>query len=150
RFMESNQLGTQAYRTAERLLRHNRADLVKRAKVTPRWLDGGVRFWYAVDTADGKRFVLVDPTTGTRADAFDHARLAEMLATESGQQVDAGALPFFAIAVVAGAVEFDAFGAHWRCSLDSYRCEKSGAATAGNPLEVVAPDGRHAVYRAGH
>jgi dipeptidyl-peptidase 4 len=148
--MESSQLAVQAYQTAERLLPHNRSDLVKRAKVAPRWLDGGERFWYLADTADGKRFVLVDPAKGTREDAFDHERLAKALAKESGQDADAAALPFSAIAIAPGAVEFDAFGAHWRCSLESYDCERSQAAAPGNPLEVPSPDGRHAVYRAGH
>ncbi|MEV5407895.1 prolyl oligopeptidase family serine peptidase [Thermopolyspora sp. NPDC052614] len=155
---ESNRLAVRAYETAEKLLRHNRANLVKRSKVTPRWLDGGERFWYAVDTEEGKRFVLVDPEAGTRRDAFDHVRLAARLAEASGQEVSARALPFSAIALSGGAaggtaydmVEFDAFGPHWRCSLETYLCEKSEAAPPGNPLEVVAPDGRHAVYRSGH
>ncbi|MFC6085314.1 S9 family peptidase [Sphaerisporangium aureirubrum] len=148
--MESRQLAVQAYETAERLLRHRRSDLVKRSKVTPRWLDGGERFWYTADTGDGRRFVLADPEKGTREDAFDHIRLAARLAEASGQDVHPGALPFFAIALVDDAVEFDAFGAHWRCSLATYECGKSEAAPPGDPLAVVSPDGRHAVYRSGH
>lgn len=148
--MESSQFGVHAYQTAERLLRHNRSALVKRAKVTPRWLDGGARFWYVADTADGKRFILVNPAAGTREEAFDHVRLAGALAGESGQEVDPSALPFYAIAFAEGAVEFDAFGVRWRCSPDGSKVEKTEATTPGNPLEVGSPDGRHAVYRAGH
>lgn len=42
-----------AYQVAERLLRHNRADLVLGGKVRPQWIDGGERFWYAVSTPEG-------------------------------------------------------------------------------------------------
>jgi dipeptidyl aminopeptidase/acylaminoacyl peptidase len=148
--MHSTQLDVQAYQTAERLLRHHRKELVLGDKVTPRWLEANGRFWYAVNTPEGKRFVLVDPTAGTRQDAFDHERLAVALAAASGQQADAAALPFFAIQLTGEAVEFDAFGEHWRCRLTDYVCEKAEGGAPGNPLEAVAPDGKHAVYRAGH
>jgi dipeptidyl aminopeptidase/acylaminoacyl peptidase len=144
---------THAYQAAERLLRHNRSALVKGAKVTPRWLDGGSRFWYTANTAAGKRFVLADPAAGTREDAFDHVRLAGTLASRTGQHVDAAELPFYAIAFTPddeGSVEFDAFGARWRCSRDGSRCEKTQAAAPGSPLESVSPDGRYTVYRSGY
>ncbi|MBP2474929.1 dipeptidyl aminopeptidase/acylaminoacyl peptidase [Crossiella equi] len=50
-----------AYATAEELLRHNRADLVRAASITPDWQDDG-RFTYVVD---GQTW-LVDPAAGTR------------------------------------------------------------------------------------
>lgn len=62
-------LDSAVYRRAERLLRHNRARLVRGAAVRPRWIDGGPRFWYAADTAEGRRFVVADPEAGTREDA---------------------------------------------------------------------------------
>ncbi|HEX5113562.1 MAG TPA: DPP IV N-terminal domain-containing protein [Pseudonocardiaceae bacterium] len=142
-------LDTHAYATAERLLRHNRGQLVLGGRVRPRWLDGGARFWYTVDTPAGRRFVVVDPAAGTREPAFDHDRLAKALAVASGEDVDAAALPFPAVAITPGAVEFDAFGAHWRCALDTYECQQS-ATRPGNPLEIPSPDGRYAIYRAGH
>ncbi|MEV7618400.1 DPP IV N-terminal domain-containing protein [Streptomyces sp. NPDC089799] len=148
--MHSNEIDLRAYQTAERLLRHHRKELVRGDKVKPRWLEDGSRFWYAVATAEGKRFVLADPATGSRTPAFDHERLAAALAEASGQEVDAAALPFPAIVPTADAVEFDAFGEHWRCRLDHYAVEKAEGAAPGNPLAVPAPDGKHAVYRAGH
>ena len=45
--------------------------------------------------------------------AFNHVRLAAALAA-SGQQVDPEALPFMAIELAGNAMEFDAFGEHWR------------------------------------
>lgn len=82
--MQRNQIDVRAHETAERLLRHHRRELVLGDRVTPRWIEDGARFWYAVNTADGKRFVLVDPKTGTRKLAFDHDRLAVALAAASG------------------------------------------------------------------
>src|SRR2546421_3148288 len=93
-------LDRHAYATAERLLRHNRGELVLGGKVTPRWLDGGARFWYTVNTSEGKRFVVADPGAGTR---------------------------------------------------DTYESQPAdGTPPSGNPLEIPAPDGKYAVYRAGH
>lgn len=148
--MSATRLDPQVYATAEQLLRHNRGKLVLGAKITPRWYDGGARFWYTTNTDDGKRYVVADPAAGTRNLAFDHDRLAKALTVASGQDVDAAALPFFAIAPTAGAVEFDAFGAHWRCPLDTYECHRGQDTPQGNPLEIPSPDGRHAVYRVGH
>ncbi|MFI2782766.1 S9 family peptidase [Streptomyces sp. ALB3] len=148
--MQRNPLDVGAYQAAERLLRHHRRELVLGAKVTPRWTDGGTGFWYTVDTAAGKRFVTVDPKAGTRREAFDHGRLAAALADASGQPADAASLPFPAVRLTAGAVEFDAFGEHWRCGLADYVCERVPGNAPGSPLEVASPDGKTAVYRAGH
>ena len=143
---------TQDYQAAEQLLRRpaRPGELVIGDKVRPQWIDGGARFWYAVSNGAGRRFVLVDPAAGTREPAFDHALLAAALAAASGQQVDPEALPFMAIELAGNAVEFDAFGEHWRCRLDSYACERAESTPPGNPLEVPSPDKKVAVSRRGH
>ncbi len=143
---------TQDYQAAEQLLRRpaRPGELVIGDKVRPQWIDGGARFWYAVSNGVGRRFVLVDPAAGTREPAFDHARLAAALAAASGQQVDPEALPFMAIELAGNAVEFDAFGEHWRCRLDSYACERAEFTPPGNPLEVPSPDKKVAVSQRGH
>ncbi|MFH9424149.1 DPP IV N-terminal domain-containing protein [Streptomyces sp. NPDC017529] len=143
---------TENYQAAEQLLRRSArpGELVVGDKVRPRWTDGGARFWYAVNNGAGRRFVLVDPAAGTREPAFDHALLAAALATASGQPVDPGALPFMAIERVEGAVEFDAFGEHWRCRLDDYACERAESSPPGNPLEVPSPDKKVAVFLREH
>ncbi|QIS10012.1 S9 family peptidase [Nocardia arthritidis] len=143
------ELDASAYRTAEQLLRHNRAGLVLGGKVRPRWTaDGG--FWYTVDTERGRQFILVDPVEGVRRPAFDHERLAAALAAASGQSVDAAALPFAAFETAGDAIEFDAFGTHWRCALGEYTCAPAEARPAVNLLEVASPDGKIAVFRAGY
>jgi dipeptidyl aminopeptidase/acylaminoacyl peptidase len=56
------QLAPEVYERAERLRLSNRAKLVPGAKVRPRWLEGGTRFWYRA----GEEIVLVDPSARTR------------------------------------------------------------------------------------
>jgi dipeptidyl-peptidase-4 len=140
------------YQAAEQLLRRpaRPGELVIGHKVRPQWIDGGARFWYAVSNGVGRRFVLVDPAAGTREPAFDNVRLAAALAAASGQQVDPEALPFMAIELTGNAVEFDTFGEHWRCRLDSYACERAEFTPPGNPLEVPSHDKKVAVSRRGH
>ncbi|GAA3472616.1 hypothetical protein [Nonomuraea roseola] len=92
---DTTRLDVTVYRTAERLLQHNRSALVLGDKVRPRWI--GARFRYVVKTPSGTRFVLVDPAAGTREPAFDHDRLATSLSKASGHEVEAAALPFAAI-----------------------------------------------------
>jgi dipeptidyl-peptidase 4 len=142
----------QDYQAAEQLLRRpaRPGELVIGDKVRPQWIDGGARFWYAVSNGLGRRFVLVDPAAGTREPAFDHARLAAALAAASGQQVSPEVLPFRTIELAGYAVEFDAFGEHWRCRLDSYACERAEFTPSGNPLEVPSPDKKVAVSQRGH
>jgi dipeptidyl-peptidase 4 len=143
---------TQDYQAAEQLLRRpaRPGELVIGDKITPQWIDGGARFWYAVSTGTGMRFVLVDPAAGSREPAFDHARLAAALAAASGQPVAPEALPFMAIELAGNGVEFDAFGEHWRCRLDDYACERAEFTPPGNPLEVPSPDQKVAVSRREH
>ncbi|MCO1578336.1 prolyl oligopeptidase family serine peptidase [Crossiella sp. SN42] len=158
----ADRLPATVYAAAENLLSHTRSALMGEARVRPRWLDDGARFWYRVDG----RFVLVDPVAGTREPAFDHARLAAALAEAAGQQVDAGELPFRAIEPGAGTVAFVAFGQRWRCDLGDYTCLPEPAPALGTVPEpepepaadpaataepaVPSPDGKLAVFRRGH
>ncbi|MFD9416026.1 DPP IV N-terminal domain-containing protein [Streptomyces goshikiensis] len=143
---------TENYQAAEQLLRRaaRPGELVVGDRVRPQRIEGGARFWYAVSNGVGRRFVLVDPAAGTREPAFDHTLLAAALATASGQPVDPEALPFTAIERAGNAVEFAAFGAYWRCRLDSYVCEPAAFTPPGSPLEVPSPDKTVAVSRRGH
>ncbi|WP_428847006.1 DPP IV N-terminal domain-containing protein [Rhizohabitans arisaemae] len=146
----AQQMDAATYQRAERLLVHNRSTLVAGGKVAPRWIGEGSRFWYRVEGPAGHRFVHVDPAVGTREPAFDHERLAKALEEASGSPAHAEALPFGGIEVTAEAVEFDAFDTHWRCSLDTYACEKVEGHQPPNMLEVPSPDGRWAVFRQGY
>ncbi|MGW6982377.1 DPP IV N-terminal domain-containing protein [Streptomyces sp. NPDC054932] len=142
---------TEDYQAAEQLLRRpaRPGELVTGDRIRPQWTDAGTRFLYTVSHGTGTRFVLADPAAGTREPAFDHTRLAAALAAASGQHVNAEALPFTAVQPSDNAVEFAAFGAYWRCRLDDYTCEQAEFTPPGNPLEVLSPDGKTAVFRQG-
>ncbi|MDH6521864.1 dipeptidyl-peptidase-4 [Streptomyces sp. SAI-135] len=145
--MNPTALDEHAYRTAEQLLRHNRPKLVSGGRIRPRWIEGGARFWYRIDTSDGLRFLLVDPGLGSRKPAFDHVQLAKALSAATGEEVDAAALPFAAFELVDGDVEFDAFGQRWRWVAGDHACVGVERSQHRQLLDVAAPDGRHAVFR---
>ncbi|MBT2225380.1 DPP IV N-terminal domain-containing protein [Nonomuraea sp. NEAU-A123] len=148
--MTTTRLDAGAYRAAERLLRDNRGNLVLGDKVSPRWIEGGARFWYAVDTAEGRRFVLVDPVAGSRGPAFDQEKVAAALAAASGREADASALPLSGVELSGDGVEFDAFGGRWRCRVDGSACERVAGVAPVGPVEVASPDGRLVAFRRGH
>ncbi len=154
------------YERAEQFLGANTNPLVLRAGVTPNWLPDE-RFWYRVTTERGREFMLVDAADGTRAPAFDHARLAAGLSDASGEAYEAFDLPFtsFTFSSDGEAVRFNAAGAGWACDLDDYRCTpdrgvpaagggrggRGGRGTGGdNRNEVLSPDGTRAVFIRDH
>jgi dipeptidyl aminopeptidase/acylaminoacyl peptidase len=112
--------------------------LMFRDRVVPHWLEGGTRFWYRNDLAEGaKEFILVDAAQGTRLPAFDHARLAASLAKASGKDLSAGKLPFPALEFTADgkAIRFKMEEAVWQCDLESYACSKLEGVTLSLPEE---------------
>lgn len=119
------------------------------ASVQPRWTGHGDMFWYAVTTREGKRFFLVGPDTGTKQEAFDHARLAAALSAASDETVDADALPFddFTLIGKDEAVEFDAFGRRWRFDLATYQCKQE---RRDNADELWSPNREQAAFVRDH
>jgi dipeptidyl aminopeptidase/acylaminoacyl peptidase len=99
---------------------------------TPSWLDKG-RFWYRKTVAGGHEFIMVDASTGTKAPAFDHAKLAESLSKVAGASYTAVTLPFNTLSFVDHdqAIEVTAAEFKWKCSLSDYACLKLGPAPPG-------------------
>ncbi len=157
------------YERAEKALGGNTNPLVFRSGVRATWLPDE-RFWYRVTTAEGSEFILVDTAKGTRAPAFDHAKLAAALSTAAGAKYDAAHLPFTEIEIAADGVSFNVSGKRYKCDAAGNACAEAGAATAGGGggggrggrgggrggrgggagggggrAESMAPDGKHAV-----
>jgi len=63
------------YQKAERFMGYNTNPLVLRSGVRPTWLRDD-KFWYRITTEKGSEFVAVDPATGNKTSAFNHAALA--------------------------------------------------------------------------
>ena len=130
------------------------------------WRSDG-RFHCCKTVEGGFRFVLYDPVTATRSDAFDHERLAAALATITSVPQQALRLPFetFAWAPANDAILVEVASGRLRCSLVDYSC--APAALGGNvcprgfgvvrDMQVAAhntprrsPDGRWEAFADGH
>jgi dipeptidyl aminopeptidase/acylaminoacyl peptidase len=153
------------YARAERFLGTSAYALVDGVPDRPAWLPDG-RAWYRVSRAEGSEFVMVDPARGTRAAAFDHARLAGALSAAMERPVEATELPFrsFELSPDGDTLTFTAGGGtpgrwmrgagggggqRWSCDLETYRCAKVESAEGrGAPprASVVSPDGRLAAF----
>ena len=81
--------------------------LVFDTSVTPRWLETSDRFWYAYNTREGRRFMLVDPVKKTKAPLFDHAKMAAALTTLTRIPYDAQHLPFSQVRFVRDDAAFE-------------------------------------------
>jgi dipeptidyl aminopeptidase/acylaminoacyl peptidase len=120
------------YAHAEKFLGYNTTPLVYRSGVRPNWMEGD-RFWYRVTTPAGSEFLVVDPAKGTRAPAFDHAKVAAALSTAASQQFEGSRLPFTEIELTADGqyVAFNAAGRRWKCDVKGASCAAEGTAAAG-------------------
>src|SRR5688572_29497656 len=105
------------------------AQRVYKARIVPHWFQNNTRFWYRNNLPGGaQEFILVDAERGTRAAAFDHAKLATALSKAVGTTNYRGdRLPFTLIQFdrEAKAVLFKTDDATWKCDLASYECSKS-------------------------
>jgi hypothetical protein len=62
------------------------AQRVYKARIVPHWFQNNTRFWYRNSLPGGaQEFILVDAERGTRAAAFDHAKLAAVLSKAVGK-----------------------------------------------------------------
>jgi dipeptidyl aminopeptidase/acylaminoacyl peptidase len=130
------------YTRAESYLPWLAQSLVSGNDVTPRWLDGD-RFWFRGRRSDGAEFVLVDPTKGTRAPAFDHDRLAAALSLAADTSYLGRRLPFTEFDFVndGRAVQFQVRDSvRWTCDLATYRCTGPDSAAARPRHEILSPD----------
>ena len=141
------------YERAEGRLASQVNPLVLGASVIPVWLEEG-RFWYRNRFEGGTEYVIVDPAAGTRERAFDHARMAAALATATGEEYAAFALPFGGLALDAGTVRFEVEieGETYACGLDPDRCQAVPApeGTTARRFDIVSPDGTKAAFIRGH
>jgi dipeptidyl aminopeptidase/acylaminoacyl peptidase len=107
----------------------------------PAWIAGTSRFWYRKTVEDGHVFTLVDAATAQKRDAFNHAALAEALASASDRKILPRQLPFERVTFVdkETAVELRAFGHEWRCRLAPYACTDMGPIPPPPPPATTAP-----------
>ncbi len=119
------------YARAEKFMGYNTTPLVFHSGVRPAWLPDE-RFWYRNLSPEGSEFVFIDPAEGTRAPAFDHAKLAAALSAASGATYDAQRLPFtdFDFSADLQIISFNVRNRRWKCDLTANVCKDEGAAPA--------------------
>jgi dipeptidyl-peptidase 4 len=95
---------------------------IYRDKVEPHWFGDNTKFWYRVDLPENRReFNLVDAEKGTRERAFDHERVARMLAQKWGKEVHAERLPFERLQFSADGKKVTLIGENaWSFDLEDY------------------------------
>jgi dipeptidyl aminopeptidase/acylaminoacyl peptidase len=120
------------YAHAEKFMTYNTTSLVFGNSVRATWLPGD-KFWYRNTLADGAEFILVDAAKGTRAPAFDHAKLSVALSKAANVVYSAHSLPFQEIEFSPDGqfVLFSAASKKWRCDVAGDDCVSQGAATGG-------------------
>ena len=131
------------------------AGLLVNAPEQPSWIGETSRLWYRKSVLGGNEFVLVDAATLEKRAAFDHQRLASVLAAARDTVYTAITLPFTAIEFVdlEAGIEFTMADSIWRCDLANYECRNlrpappRGRGFSGRQREEsdeprVSPDGR--------
>lgn len=85
------------------------------------WLKNGNQFWYVTLTENGKRFMIGDKSKMEKKEAFDHEKVAGLLAEQSRETVKADSLPFnFLTFATTNELEFEAFGKVWKLNTLTY------------------------------
>ena len=141
------------YARAEQFLPGNATRLLTGVPVGPvTWVGDSDRFRYSVRTSEGERFILVDPASRTRGDAFDHGRLAAALSAAADTSYDPARMPFTTFEFIddGGALKLDIGAAKWRCDLAAYTCAERDASTEFGPAELASPDGTRALFVRDH
>jgi len=132
------------YARAARLLAPGVNALVDGCAEQVQWLDAG-HVVYRTRESGGLRFIKVDAVSGTRASAFNHARLARLLA-KPGQPVDPDQLPITHLSWFAdGEIGISGDLGRQRCRLNGQqRCVDWPEPPRRTP-GVTSPDGRYEV-----
>jgi dipeptidyl aminopeptidase/acylaminoacyl peptidase len=95
------------------------------------WIGQTNQAVYRVSVPGGNRFVKVDADEWIKQPAFDHAAVATALSSASGEKYTEITLPFQTIALVENgtAIEGNAAGSRYRCTVTGTSCTRVGAAT---------------------
>jgi dipeptidyl-peptidase 4 len=118
---QPRQYTAQDYAAAERFMPYNVNPLAYQGVVRAQWLDDG-RFWYRDVNWNGVSYVLVNPAKGTRAPAFDQAKLSAALHAASKNIKDDPThlqLSDLSFSANDSVLTLSVSGANYRCDLSS-------------------------------
>ena len=81
------------YEQAARFSTKHLQNLVYSTRIRPNWFRDSDKFWYSWKTAEGTRYYIVDPATGSKTEVFDLAKLAREVSEITRDPYDAQHLP---------------------------------------------------------
>ena len=81
------------YELADRFSAKKIGQMVYSTRINPNWFRDSDKFWYSWKTADGTRYWIVDPATGSKTEVFDMDRLAMQLTEIVRDPFDARHIP---------------------------------------------------------
>lgn len=99
------------------------------SNVKATWLNGAPSFWYVREKPEGREYVIVDAARRKRTPLFDHRRLADALAAETGRRVvsDSLYLDRLAVNATADTLSFRFNGRNWQYLTHRKRLNDMGA-----------------------
>ena len=81
------------YEQAARFSTKHLQNLVYSTRIRPNWFRDSDKFWYSWKTAEGTRYYIVDPATGSKTEIFDLTKLAREITEITRDPYDAQHLP---------------------------------------------------------
>ena len=81
------------YEQAARFSTKHLQNLVYSTRIRPNWFRDSDNFWYSWKTAEGTRYYIVDPATGSKTEIFDLTKLAREITEITRDPYDAQHLP---------------------------------------------------------
>lgn len=109
----------------------------------------GNKLIYSTNTEDGKRYVLTDATSKTKATAFDHENLASLLSEELNKEVKATALPIYNVTISEDLenINFSTSNKKFSYNINEKSLtEKPGNTKKYSRNEHVSPNGKLVAY----
>lgn len=132
------------YSRAEQMLPWNASRLTFGDEVAPQFFKDGNRFWYRNKTRTGAEFVVMNPSTNTRALLFDNAKLAAVMSLAADSTYDPDRLPFRAFRFGNDGddekvIEFRTGRRQFACDIVNYKCAAKDTTYNESPF-VLSPD----------
>ena len=128
------------YRRAEHFLPAYTDSLVRQVISGAAWSPDGTLL-YREAVAGGSKFMMVNPKTGQKREAFNQEKLANALSIVTDRNFDPMHLPLQNATLSNNSLSFSIYGKKYRCNLGTYHCEYVAARD-----EYLSPDGKKAAF----
>lgn len=137
------------YKRAEQFLWQNTSDKILGEVSGETWTGDDILI-YNTRTADGRKYLLADPATDEKREAFDHQKLAESISKLTEREQDPNNLSLSSIELSndGDTLTYYVRSDRYQTDLTSYETEK--LPPVKKPQEILSPDGKKAAYIKDH